>query len=107
MHMIQLDDIYLRRDKVVVREIVGEILLVPISGELADMERVFSFNSVGRFVWEMLDGATSFETILGEVLEEYEVDRVTAEDDLRELIGDLLAAGLVVNDSGVTGGASR
>lgn len=95
MAKVDFNTLYKRKDNIVVREIVGETLLIPISGELADMERLFTFNSAGLFIWEMLDGGTALTTILDRMVEEYEVDRQTAQQDLEELAGDLLAAGLI------------
>ena len=77
------------------RNVAGETLLVPISGELADLEQIFVLNDVGSFLWQKLDGAQTLEDILNKLCEEYDVSPETAKTDLNELLLNLLGAGLV------------
>ncbi len=81
-------------------------MLVPISGQLADLERIFTLNDVGKFIWTQLDGNTNIETVLSRITEEFAVDRETAQTDLYELISDFMSAGLVKQVSDVQGGNS-
>ncbi len=105
--MLTLSNIFKRSEKnLVVREIAGETLLVPISGQLADLERIFTLNDVGKFIWTQLDGNTNIETVLSRITEEFAVDRETAQTDLYELISDFMSAGLVKQVSDVQGGNS-
>ena len=93
--MIELKDIYIRNENTVTREIAGETLIVPISGKLADLERVFTLNSVGALIWQLIDGKVNLESVLVKVVEEFDVNRTAAELDLLELVGNLIDAGLV------------
>ena len=95
--MASLTDVYIRSENIVAREIVGEMLLVPISGELADLERVFALDPVGAFVWNKLDGCRNLDALVVEVLAHYDTDRQTAEDDIIELVNDLNNAKLVIH----------
>ena len=58
---VLLTDIYRSRDNLVTREIVGETLLVPISGKLANMDDMFSLNDTGAYVWGRLNGRSTLE----------------------------------------------
>lgn len=84
-----------RAPSVVAREIAGETFLVPVCGNLADLQRVFVLNRVGGFIWERLDGAAAPEEIAAAVAERFEVDVETAAADVARLVADLEAAGLV------------
>lgn len=85
-----------RNEHIVSRAIVGETLLVPIQGHLADMQRIFALNPVADYVWERLDGDTAIDQIAAAVLEEFDVSKNEADGDLVELFEDLIAAELVV-----------
>ena len=42
MKIISGTDIFQRKQDIVMREIAGERLIIPISGDLAEMDRIFS-----------------------------------------------------------------
>ena len=88
-------DVYRCRDKLVTREAVGETIIVPVSGELADLQRVYSLNATGAFVWERLDGSTPLEVIHQTVTENFKIGKKDAWADLAKLVTDLARAGLI------------
>lgn len=88
-------DVYRCRENLVTREIVGETIIVPITGELADLQQVYSLNATGAFVWARLDGNTTLETIRNALTEHFKVTKKAAWADLAELIADLAGAGLI------------
>lgn len=81
---------------VVVRRIADETLLVPITGELAKMQKIFVLDDVGEFVWECLDGRTDLAAVVRKVTESFDVSIEQAETDIGEFAAALLEAGLVV-----------
>ena len=83
-------------DDVIARQIAGETLLVPIRGELADMQKIFALNPVAEYIWQQLDGRQSLVQISQGLLARFEVAEEQAEADLAEFIAELLAAGLIV-----------
>lgn len=87
---------YKRNEHIVSRAIVGETLLVPIKGHLADMRRIFALNPVADYVWEKLDGDTVVDQIAAAIFEDFEVSKNEADSDLVELLEELIAAELVV-----------
>jgi len=84
-----------KRGDVVTRQIVGETLLVPIRGRVADMQKLFCLNPVAAFVWEKLDGTRTLADIRDAVLDAFDVQQDRAEADIQEFIAELLAAELV------------
>lgn len=66
------------------------MILVPIRGNLADMQRIFSLTPVAEFIWERLDGARSVKEIRTDLIQSFEVDRETAEKDISEFIDELI-----------------
>ena len=89
---ISPDDIYRCRENLVTREIVGETIIVPISGQLSDLQQVYSLNATGGFVWSRLDGSTSLEIIHKAVIASFKVRKKDAWTDLSELVSDRMQA---------------
>jgi hypothetical protein len=87
---------YRKVEDIVVRKVVGEVILVPISGNLADMQRIFALNPVAEFIWEKLDGQTPLLEIHNDILDYFEIDAHQAETDLVGFIDELAAARLIV-----------
>jgi hypothetical protein len=87
--------VFARREGIVLREVAGEHLLVPIRSDVADMRAIFALNRVGLVVWELLDGTRGLDGILGEVLARFDVTAEEASVDLRAFVERLCAAGLV------------
>jgi hypothetical protein len=90
------EKIYKRDETVVARDIVGETILVPIRGKLADMQRIFTLNDVGTFIWHNLDGERSLDEICDDLQAEFDVNREQAERDMSDFISELLEAELIV-----------
>ena len=88
--VFSLDKVYRKNGDIVVRKIADEVILVPIQGNLADMQRIFSLNSMAEFIWDQLDGARSLNDIRNDVTKNFEVEDVIAVKDISELIDRLI-----------------
>ncbi len=80
---------------VVCRRVMDEDLLVPIRGELADLQKVFALNAVGSAIWALLEAPRTSADIAAGLAREFEVEADAAQADADTFIRDLLAAGLV------------
>ena len=67
----------------------NEYVLVPVANNIADMNSVYTLNETGAFIWEHIDGENSVEDIINEMTEEYEVDFITASEDVFSFIDDM------------------
>ena len=92
--------IYTRAGSVVKRSVAGEILLVPVAGQLADLQRVFVLDEVGSEIWDRLDGQRTLEQIEQELLEIFEVSGEALRADLQDFVGELQQAGLLARAAG-------
>lgn len=79
---------------IVSRRIAGELFLVPISGDLANMQRIFALTPVAEFIWEKLDGRMNLNGIHRDVLDRFDVSEEQAEADIKEFMTELLKEGL-------------
>jgi hypothetical protein len=90
------EKVYKKDETVVTRDIVGETILVPIRGKLADMQRIFSLNDVGAYIWSSLDGERSLGEICEDLRLDFDVQSDQAQRDMSEFISQLLEADLIV-----------
>ena len=87
--------VYGRRDDVMARNIAGEGLLIPVRGELADLQRVFAVNPVAEAVWNLLDGKRTLAEISRQIEVRFEVTAEAAFADLKAFVVKLRELGLV------------
>jgi hypothetical protein len=80
---------------VVTRRIAGETILVPVAGEIGDLDSVYTLNDAGSFIWDLIDGRRSAEAIAEAVSSEYDVTLEEAARDVDELLSVLESKGLV------------
>ena len=74
---------------VVSRKTGNEYVLVPVTGNIADMDSVFTLNETGAFIWEQIDGKRDIEEISKEVMKEFTVDEMEAQADVLDFIEEL------------------
>jgi hypothetical protein len=90
------DAVYARREDVVLREIAGEHLLVPIRRDVADMQAVFALNAIGVYIWELLDGERTLGAVLAAILDRFDVGAEEAQADLRSFVERLRESGIAL-----------
>lgn len=95
--MIDMDKTYIPSASVISREIEGEIILIPITADVADMEEdIFSLNPTGKAIWEKLDGRNTPRNIVDLLLAEFEASREELAEDVVGFMGALLDRKIVV-----------
>jgi hypothetical protein len=87
--------VYARREGVILREVAGEQILVPIRRNVADLKAIFALNGVGRCIWELLDGTRGMDEVLARLVERFDVSSDEAAADLQAFVERLSQAGLV------------
>ena len=79
----------------ILRDIVGETVLVPINESTSSFNGLITVNELGKFIWENIELAKDEEELLQRILDEYEVDRDVAKADLDEFLGKLEAVDII------------
>ena len=99
--MVELGKVYRRSENFVFRRIEGETILVPIRGNVGDLDCIYSLNPVAAAVWELLDGFHDLAAIKTRIAKEFDVAGSDAEADLLSFIEDMktIAAVTAVNGS--------
>ena len=77
-------------EHLLIRQIDDEVFIYD-----RDRADVHSFNGVGAFIWRCIEKTFDDNAIVEALLEEYEVDRITAERDLRRFVGTITEQGLL------------
>jgi len=86
---------FARKSEFVTRMIVGEAVVVPVRGQIGDIDAIYHFNDVGAFIWSLFDGKRSVRDIAQEVCEEFDVTLEDSERDTLEFVGALQRAGII------------
>jgi hypothetical protein len=84
-------------EDVVAREIEGELVIVPLTSGIGDMEdELYTLNDSGKAIWNQLDGKKSLGTIVDEFVTEYDADRNEIEQDVIGLVTELVKRKMLV-----------
>lgn len=87
---MDLKRIYNNKTKFVVREIGDELILVPLTGNVAKMNEMFTMNETGKLIWENINEYTTLEELENVVTNEFSIDIETARMDIESFINQLI-----------------
>lgn len=91
---------YCASENMLLREIAGECLLIPVGEMTIKIHGMIALSESGLLLWKKLKNASTEEELVEEVLREYDIDRQTATDDVREFIGSMKEIGIVFETDG-------
>ena len=91
--------IYARRDPIVVRQIAGEHLLVPVRRKVGEMRAIYALMGAAAPIFELLDGSRSLGEVKDALLERFEVSGEEAWAELCRFVEELEEQGLVERHS--------
>jgi hypothetical protein len=84
-------------EDVVVREIEGELIIVPLTSGIGDMEdELYSLNSTGMAIWSRFDGKRSIREIAADLGSEFEASENEIEQDVVGLATELLKRNMLI-----------
>jgi hypothetical protein len=94
---IDLDKVYGPSEDVVVREIEGEIVIVPLASGIGDLEdELFTLNETGRSIWGKVDGTRPLAAVVRELAGEYDAPSGLIEEDVVGFLQALFERGMIV-----------
>lgn len=76
--------------KFVKREVLGDIILVPVGQTALEFSGMITVNEAGLFIWNLLEQGKSEDEIITALTEEYEVELETAREDYRAFLQTLI-----------------
>ena len=87
---INLNQVYVVSEDVVVREIEGELIIVPIAAGIGDMEaELYTMNETGKLILSMIDGEQSLAGIVKDLSKEYDVPLAEIKRDVLGFVTEL------------------
>lgn len=86
---------YERNPDFIYRRIVDESVLVPMHNNVADMDCIYTLNSLGAFLWEQLANLTTRSELETAVLEEYDVESTELVADLDNFLSEMINIGAI------------
>jgi hypothetical protein len=96
--IVSRDGVYRPSDDLVVREIDGQTIIVPIGTGIGDLEdELYALNDTGRVVWAKLDGTRTLSAVVDELAREYSAPADQIDADVVGLLEELLKRRMVVS----------
>jgi hypothetical protein len=80
-------------DKVAIRKIAGESVLIPIAREVGNLNSFFQLNPTATLIWEEAVAGKNEGSIAGVLAERFAVEADRALADTRALLLDLVSLG--------------
>ena len=94
---ISLGSVYTPSDDIVVREIEGELIIVPLVAGVGDMEdELYSLNDTGKDIWRRLDGKATLADVARALADQYSAQPNEIERDVIGLVGELVRRKMLV-----------
>ena len=90
MPPLTLDSLVVPSEDAVSRDLDGEAVILDLA-----TNRYFGLDRVGARVWRLVEGDGHLRTVFNVMLAEYDVTPERLEQDLMELVGTLIARGLL------------
>ncbi len=84
---------YTRNPDFIYRKIVDESVLVPFHNNVADMDCIYTLNSLGAFIWEQLTEPATRVQLEQAVLAEYDADPAVVVSDLDRFLAEMISIG--------------
>jgi hypothetical protein len=98
MSDVNMEAWYTPSGDVVTRVIEGELIIVPITAGVGDMDdQLFSVNESGKIIWDKLDGKTSLTLIVQSLADQYSISSEEMEKDVRGFVGELLRRKMIID----------
>jgi len=82
------------KDGYLMREVAGTYVVVPTGKAALDFSGMLNLNGTGAFLWKQLADGQNEQELLFALLEEYDIDEVTAKADISDFLAKLKAADL-------------
>lgn len=77
------------------REAAGETVVVPFGEEALNFQGIISLNETGAFLWKLLEQGCKQDILVKALLNEYEIDVDTANNDVKNFVEKVKKAGVL------------
>jgi len=92
---MDLSLVYQKNERFVEKAIGEEKVLVPLTDNVAHMNKVYNLNEVASFIYDAIDGTKSVADLKTVLLANYEVTEEVALNDIEHFITDMVNNGVL------------
>ena len=94
---INIKNVYKPSENIVARDIQGELIIIPITSGVGDLEdEIFTLNETGKVIWEKMDGKKRLKDIAKEISSDFEGSIETIENDILGIAQELCKRKMLV-----------
>ena len=84
------------RGEFIIRQIMDDIVAIPVGQTARDMNGMILLNDVSKVIWECLEQETNLEDIVTAVTDAFEVSNEEAQADVLEFLEKLRGLSLLI-----------
>lgn len=77
------------RKDFIIREIAGEIVIIPVNEAAVHFQGIMSLNESGKLLWDRLQEDVSEDTLIAALLEDYDTTHDVAKHDVSVFLDQL------------------
>src|SRR5665811_1607607 len=88
--MVSFEGRLQRSNNIVMRQIAGETILIPIHQTGADLQKVYLLNETATAVWQLLEHPHSMESLVEVLQQEFDASPEAIKEDIAKLLEDLI-----------------
>ncbi len=86
---MDIQALFRQKSRFVVRDMGDELILVPLTGNVAQMNEMFTLNETGKFIWENLAESATLDSLENHMTTEFDIDTETARTDIVKFLEQL------------------
>lgn len=79
----------------IVKEISGSTVVIPVGNRVADFNGMLKLNETGVFLFNLLKNDTTIEALVQSLVDEYEVTKEKANEDVVSFVNKLKEADII------------
>jgi hypothetical protein len=83
------------KDGFMLRKFGDDFIVVAVGDDADNFNKLITLNSVGAFIYEKLSKDTSADEVVNAIVDRYDVDKATAENDTMNFLANVRKAGLL------------
>ena len=88
---MEIESLFHLKSKFVTREVWNELIVVPLSANVAQMNELFTLNETAKVIWENLNEGADMSALIQTITDTFDIDRHTAEKDIAVFLQTLEA----------------
>ncbi len=79
---MEIKELQALKTRFVTREVGNELILVPLSQNVAQMSELFTMNETARFIWGNSAETNSIDDMVNLMTDNFNIDKETAQKDI-------------------------